>query len=232
MAAPDPGRAVRARFGDAVGGSAAAGSYNQLWGGAGGDTASYAGTSGKVYASIEGSSAYVDSGAGYAITDAYNSIENLTGGSGNDVLIGDAGANRLQGGAGADQLYGRGGADTFVYAAYADSTIGGGYDTIADFQSGADKLDLTALGLAATQVQITTGGGSTSVYAFHTPGAFNPSPIWPSALPARMPSPWPTSAISDKRDPQKWWINKPANALVRRGRSFLDQRAGEAQARR
>jgi Tol biopolymer transport system component len=158
-----------------IGGSAAAGSYNQLWGGAGSDTASYAGTGGKVYASIEGSDAYVDSGAGYAITDAYNSIENLTGGSGNDVLIGDAGANRLQGGAGADQLYGRGGADTFVYAAYADSTIGGGYDTITDFQSGADKLDLTALGLAATQVQITTGGGSTSVYAFHTPGAFNPA---------------------------------------------------------
>jgi Tol biopolymer transport system component len=158
-----------------IGGTAAVGSYNQLWGGAGNDTASYAGTGGKVYASIEGSSAYVDSGGGYVITDAYNSIENLTGGSGNDTLIGDAGANRLQGGAGSDQLYGRGGADTFVYGAYSDSTVGGGYDTIADFQSGIDTLDLTALGLTAGQIQIATGGGSTSVYALHTPGAFNPA---------------------------------------------------------
>jgi serralysin len=109
------------------------------------------------------------------VTAAYNSIENLIGGSGNDTLIGDAGANRLQGGAGSDQLYGRGGADTFVYGAYSDSTVGGGYDTIADFQSAIDTLDLTALGLTAGQIQIATGGGSTSVYALHTPGAFNPA---------------------------------------------------------
>jgi hypothetical protein len=40
------------------------------------------GGGGKVYASIEGAVAYVDSGGGYLITDACSSIENLTGGSG------------------------------------------------------------------------------------------------------------------------------------------------------
>jgi predicted extracellular nuclease/2',3'-cyclic-nucleotide 2'-phosphodiesterase (5'-nucleotidase family) len=159
-----------------IGGAAASGGVNQLWGGNGSDTASYLGTAGKVYATIEGSGAYVDSGSGYVLTDAYNSIENLTGGSGNDVLIGDSGANVINGGAAADVLYGRGGPDTFVYSAFSDSTVGGGYDTIADFQTGVDKLDLTALGLtSSSQIVIQSGGGSTSLYAVNSVGSFDPT---------------------------------------------------------
>jgi Ca2+-binding RTX toxin-like protein len=159
-----------------IGGSAAAGGVNQLWGGAGRDTASYLGTTGKVYASLESGGAYLDSGSGYVATDTYDSIENLVGGTGNDVLVGAAGDNAIQGGAGADILYGRAGIDRFVYGAFGDSTVGGGYDTIADFQSGIDKLDLSALAITSVgQIVIQSDGVSTSVYALHAVGAFDPA---------------------------------------------------------
>jgi Ca2+-binding RTX toxin-like protein len=156
-----------------IGGAATSGSVNQLWGGNGSDTASYLGTIGKVYASIEDGGAYVDSGSGYVLTDAYNSIENITGGSGNDILIGNSGANVINGGTGADVLYGRGGADSFVFTAYADSNLLAGYDTIADFASGSDKLDLTALHTSAANITIVSGGGGTSLYVEQSAGVFN-----------------------------------------------------------
>jgi serralysin len=65
-------------------------------------------------------------------------IEDGATGSGNDVLIGNDVDNRLDGGAGSDVYTGNGGADTFVIGQ-------AGYtDTITDFQSGIDKLDLSA----------------------------------------------------------------------------------------
>ncbi|WP_083961037.1 MULTISPECIES: serralysin family metalloprotease [Dickeya] len=80
-------------------------------------------------------------------------IENAIGGAGNDVLIGNsadnilrggAGDDVLYGGAGADQLYGGTGRDTFVYTAVSDSKVAAP-DWIRDFQSGIDKIDLSAL---------------------------------------------------------------------------------------
>ncbi len=124
-----------------VGGAAAAGGTNQLWGGTGSDTASYARTTANVYADLRVLGAYV----GGVFTDQMNSIENLTGGSANDVLVGDSSANVLTGGTGADQLYGMGGANQFVITGYSDSNLVSGYDTIADFVSGTDTLDLSAL---------------------------------------------------------------------------------------
>ncbi|GAB7215530.1 serralysin family metalloprotease [Dickeya oryzae] len=79
-------------------------------------------------------------------------IENAIGGSGNDVLIGNDANNTLQGGAGDDILYGGGGADrlyggsgkdTFVYTAVSDSSVNAP-DWILDFQTGVDKIDLSA----------------------------------------------------------------------------------------
>ncbi|WP_027712072.1 serralysin family metalloprotease [Dickeya chrysanthemi] len=79
-------------------------------------------------------------------------IENAIGGSGNDLLVGNGADNVLQGGAGNDILYGAAGADTlsggagrdtFVYGSGQDSTVSA-YDWINDFQSGADKIDLSA----------------------------------------------------------------------------------------
>jgi Ca2+-binding RTX toxin-like protein len=91
-------------------------------------------------------------------------IENASGGSGNDTLIGNEAANILAGGAGNDRLSGNGGddvliggagadtltggagADTFRFTALADSSVGSGRDVITDFTSGVDRIDLQQLG--------------------------------------------------------------------------------------
>lgn len=73
----------------------------------------------------------------------------LFGDGGDDRLLGGDYADRLQGGAGSDRLTGGAGADVFVFAQASDSHQGSAaaFDTVEDFQAGADKLDLTALGL-------------------------------------------------------------------------------------
>lgn len=154
-----------------IGGAASPGAANQLWGGAGSDTASYAGTTGSVHADLTAQAGHV----GGVLVDLMNSIENLIGGSNADTLLGDAGANRLLGGGGGDAIWGRGGADVFVYQDYADSNLATGYDVIGDFVSGISKLDLTALGIDASQIVIQSDAGSTSLYVEATPGAFDPA---------------------------------------------------------
>ncbi|MDB5541126.1 MAG: serralysin [Devosia sp.] len=108
---------------------------------------------------------------GEAAGDSFFFIENLTGSAFNDVLRGDNGANilnglggnntlvgrggndtllggigndRLQGDAGADTLTGGLGIDTFVFTATGD-TPSVGRDTITDFVSLTDKIDLKAI---------------------------------------------------------------------------------------
>ena len=154
-----------------IGGAVPAGSTNQLWGGEGNDTASYATTTGAVYADLGVQAGWV----GGVLVDEMNSIENLIGGSNADTLVGDAGANRLTGGAGADVLWGRGGADVFVFSGHADSNLVTGYDTIGDFVSGVSKLDLRAFATDASHVVIQSDGSSTSLYVEQNPGHFNAS---------------------------------------------------------
>src|SRR5262249_52769750 len=84
---------------------------DSLVGGAGNDTAAYDdfdATTG-VTVSLSNPGAQNTVGAG---TDTLVSIENLRGGSFNDVLVGDGGANRLEGNFGNDVLRGLAGADT------------------------------------------------------------------------------------------------------------------------
>ncbi len=70
----------------------------------------------------------------------------LTGLAGNDTLNGRGGNDVLFGGAGADNLTGGAGADTFVFAAATDSPrSNAGRDTITDFVSRLDKIDLRAI---------------------------------------------------------------------------------------
>jgi Ca2+-binding RTX toxin-like protein len=69
--------------------------------------------------------------------------DSLDGRGGSDTLIGGGGADTLKGGLGGDVLTGGAGADRFVYAAVADSTIGG-FDLIFDFEPG-DRINLTAI---------------------------------------------------------------------------------------
>ena len=91
-----------------------------LVGGAGQDTASYASASAAVRAQLSAQWA----NAGDAAGDEFYGIEDLTGGSGADVLGGDSGQNELTGGAGNDSLQGNAGDDTYVW------NVGDGADTI------------------------------------------------------------------------------------------------------
>ena len=88
---------------------------------------------------------------------AYNTwIENAVGGHGRDLLVGNILDNRLdgqdgddvlQGGVGDDTLIGGAGADTYLYKQDDD-----GQDTIEDFETGVDQIDLSNLGVDASAV--------------------------------------------------------------------------------
>lgn len=90
----------------------------------------------------------------------------LEGGAGSDVLRGGEGADTLRGGLGADGLTGGAGGDVFAYGAIGDSALNAA-DTISDFQSGVDKLDLTGLRSAAgtaVRTGLVSQGGATFVF--------------------------------------------------------------------
>ena len=107
-----------------------------LRGGDGSDTASYAGS----LDDIEVDLSSLSGTGGDAAGDVYDSIENLVGGEGDDLLIGTTGVNRLEGGGGDDTLSGGAGADTL--------TGGSGSDTVRYVDSGA-----------GVTVNLTTGVG-------------------------------------------------------------------------
>lgn len=72
------------------------------------------------------------------------------GGLGGDILMGGSHDDRLWGDAGPDHLWGGSGADRFMYASVNDSVptlprLIAEYDTIYDFVSGVDKIDLSAI---------------------------------------------------------------------------------------
>jgi Ca2+-binding RTX toxin-like protein len=58
---------------------------------------------------------------------------------GKDRLDGGSGNDKLYGGAGNDILCGNSGRDVFVFEK------GGGWDTVRDFRSGYDKIDVSGL---------------------------------------------------------------------------------------
>ncbi|HWH22612.1 MAG TPA: M10 family metallopeptidase C-terminal domain-containing protein, partial [Allosphingosinicella sp.] len=88
------------------------------------------------------------------ISIAYGAfIENAVGGSGNDLVRGNSASNVIEGGGGGDTLYGSAGADIFRFNALADSRTYGHRsdgrkllpDFLADFESGVDRIDLSAV---------------------------------------------------------------------------------------
>ena len=85
------------------------------------------------------------------------------GGDSNDVFFGGGGRDWIMGSGGADTLSGGGGGDLFVYTAAGQSS-GASYDTLADFNPTADRIDLpgTVSGFAAA---ITSGMLSTASFA-------------------------------------------------------------------
>ncbi|MGZ9063083.1 MAG: M10 family metallopeptidase C-terminal domain-containing protein, partial [Allosphingosinicella sp.] len=74
-----------------------------------------------------------------------NMLDNvITGNPGDNSLSGLDGDDVIIGGGGADTMMGNEGADRFVYQDASDSTANA-YDVIGTFESGIDKIDLTAL---------------------------------------------------------------------------------------
>ena len=84
-----------------------------------------------------------------------------------DTLNGEGGDDYLLGGLGADQLSGGAGRDVFAYRSASDSTAAS-FDTIKDFVSGTDRIDLSAL--AVQTVSIEAGPGFTQLSAVTAEG--------------------------------------------------------------
>lgn len=130
------------------------------------DTLSYENAVAGVEASLLKPTAFNTGGAG---TDKIDDMEILIGSDFNDILVGGQGvSNDIFGGdgndiivgfAGPDSLSGGAGADRFQYNSlgFRDSLIGSGEDTIVDFESGVDVVDLTRLGVEADAVDVSRG---------------------------------------------------------------------------
>ena len=89
----------------------------------------------------------VDAGGGNDRLDGGNGNDTLLGGDGDDVISGGNGDDVVSGGGGNDRLSGGNGGDRFVFG--ADGSI----DTLLDFRSGQDKIDLSGLGIDAGDVK-------------------------------------------------------------------------------
>ena len=105
---------------------------DRIDGGAGLDTADYRDKAVAVSVTLAGSKAATVFVGGVA-EDTLLNVENVTGGTGDDVLKGDGLANVLSGGAGADTLQGMAGNDTYWVDDARDAVleaVGGGRDTV------------------------------------------------------------------------------------------------------
>ncbi|MFD0916474.1 beta strand repeat-containing protein [Pseudahrensia aquimaris] len=94
-----------------------------LDGGSDTDTADYSYSNSNITIDLAAGEAYPTS-AGNSVGDTLISIENVTGGGGNDIIIGNAGNNVLKGAGGSDQYYVQDAGDTII------EELGEGYDRI------------------------------------------------------------------------------------------------------
>jgi serralysin len=85
-----------------------------------------------------------DGGADSDTLDGGGGTDWLSGGDGNDTIIGGAGIDRLSGGLGSDLFVYKSIADSRSYLLLEDGTKEMP-DIIRDFQSGLDKIDLSAI---------------------------------------------------------------------------------------
>jgi Ca2+-binding RTX toxin-like protein len=124
------GSAADTLVGDAADNLLRGNAGNDLLNGAGGnDTADYGYLATALTATVNAGGTVTLVAVPGSDTDTLISIENLTGGSGNDMLTGDGGTNVLTGGAGSDTLSGEGGNDTLIGGA-GDLLLGGAGDDV------------------------------------------------------------------------------------------------------
>ena len=130
----------------------AAPACGSIWPEAGAGAATPRATSSRVIEDITGSShkdTLFGDGGNNTLDGAFGSDE-LHGREGVDILMGGAHDDRLWGDAGADHLWGGSGSDTFMFAGVSDSPFSARgasatFDTIHDFVSGSDQIDLSAI---------------------------------------------------------------------------------------
>ena len=142
-------------YGTPGGDSIAGGHHGQIiYGGAGNDTINGTGKCDLIYA-----------GSGNDTVKGNDGDDKIYGGSGSDTINGNNGCDTIIGGYGADNLRGGNGNDRFVYLSVADSNSAQ-FDTISDFASGSDRIDLTALGaLAFADLALTSTSTSVPKHA-------------------------------------------------------------------
>lgn len=122
------------------------GGSDSLVGGAGVDTVDYSSRTAAVMVNVPGTPEDGEAGEGDQVDPT---VENATGGAGNDTLFGTAGANTLRGGPGNDtlqgddgndRLYGDAGDDALVGGAGADKLYGAGGSDVLDGGADADTF--------------------------------------------------------------------------------------------
>ncbi|MFO1185001.1 MAG: cadherin domain-containing protein [Bauldia sp.] len=184
---------IGSAFDDVIEGNAG---NNKLTGGANtaaGDTVSYAHAGAAVTVSLASTAGQKTGGAG---TDTLSGFENLTGSNFNDKLTGSTGNNVISGldgndtinaGAGNDRLIGGNGTDTLTGGTGGDAFVFNlpteGMDTVTDFASGSDFLEISVAGfggnlqvagavtlLTVADVASANSGGSDGYFIFDNSG--------------------------------------------------------------
>jgi len=152
---------VKTATGLAVAGNGLA---NRIVGGDGADT--LRGAAGDDTVSGWNGDDVVHGDTGHDILQGNAGADRLLGGEGNDNLDGGDGADVLTGGSGRDRLLGGAAADNFVFEAVGDSPRGSSVrDTIADFEAGLDRIDLSA-------VDANSATGANDAFSFIGAAAF------------------------------------------------------------
>lgn len=95
--------------------------------------------------------------------------ETLVGSNQGDPILGNGGNDTIIGGGGADALAGGAGADRYVYQTLSDSNAAG-YDNLFDFETGVDRIDLTALNTLS--IAVIRQDGSSFVFGSSATGNF------------------------------------------------------------
>jgi hypothetical protein len=80
------------------------------------------------------------------VTIQGNVSATILGSASGDVLVGDAGSDTITGRGGADTLTGGSRGDTFVFTSGDTGITEATADTITDFSTGSDKIDIATVG--------------------------------------------------------------------------------------